>query len=51
MVDECSLAERGQLVSVSLPDTMYITKDDDNLDDGLDDAFVEDEDGVSEMKE
>ena len=29
----------------------YITKDDDNLDDGLDDILGEENDGVSEMKE
>ena len=46
VVVECSLAERGRPGSVSLDDTTYIYNIDDNLDDGPDDAFEEDEVGV-----
>ena len=46
LVAECSLAERGQHESVSLDGTTYITKDDDTLDDGLEDVLGEENDGV-----
>ena len=46
MIGECSLAERGRHGSVSLDDTTYITKDDDNLGDDPDGGLEEDQVGV-----